>query len=411
MPRIRIRPDSEDAWIIKALGQQEFDIAGSTPEEIDASFAALRQRARQTAVDRNRQNQDSFDAALKEPGLGVSYQSMFEYTPLTKEGRSAKRQQEKKVESGLQQRTSDRVKALNEKTGIGYSLEDTVDIYKNYDAYAKAGLKSVPSWLKRKHQARVDEESKYATEAASIVSGIRDEFTDVLGLVTDEERKKGISEALSKQGKPKEVQEAAKKGVEDNRAKKLQKQIEGLRSAGVPQGREKEIGDQITSLTVETDPYQEFKDTSALGFALDAPRVLGRAAPRTNAASRLKSALGAQKFKVDDKEIDLPEEIKSRSLAVLKRAIKDGHVDAETGSYNPNWWLATVAGKAGLKGMPDHSTPLGPKLKGVVLNSSGLQTQAASDFEKTIGPRAKRVIDAATPGDAIYEIINNTYRS
>ena len=102
MPRIRIRPDSEDAWIIKALGQQEFDIAGSTPEEIDASFAALRQRARQTAVDRNRQNQDSFDAALKEPGLGVSYQSMFEYTPLTKEGRSAKRQQEKKVESGLQ---------------------------------------------------------------------------------------------------------------------------------------------------------------------------------------------------------------------------------------------------------------------------------------------------------------------
>ena len=203
MPRIRINPDSEDAWVIKALGQQEFDIAGSTPEEIDASFAALRQRARQTAMDRDRQNQDSFDAALKEPGLGVSYQSMFEYTPLTKEGRSAKRQQEKEVESGLQQRTSDRVKALNEKTGIGYSLEDTVDIYKNYDAYKKAGLKSVPSWLKQKHQARVDEESKYATEAASIVSGIRDEFTDVLGLVTDEERKKGIAEVLSKQGKQK----------------------------------------------------------------------------------------------------------------------------------------------------------------------------------------------------------------
>jgi len=403
MPRIRINPDSEDAWIIKALGQQEFDIAGSTPEEIDASFSALRQRASQTAIDRDRQNQDSFDAALKQPGLGVSLQSFSEYTPLTKQGKAAKSQQEKTVKSGLQQRTSNRIKSLNEKTANAYSLEDTVDIYKNYDAYKQAGLKSVPSWLKQKHQARIDEESKYAKEAASLVSGIRDEFTDVLGLVTDEERKKGISEYLSKQGKPKEIQEAAKKGVEDNRAKKLQKQIEGLRSAGVPQGREKEIGDQIAGITVETDPYQEFKDKSALGFALDSPRILG------DAVARLKSALGAQKFKVDDKEIGLPEEIKSRSLAVLERAIKDGHIDAETGSYNPNWWLATVAGKAGLKGLPDYSTPIGPKLKGVVLNSTGLAAQASSDFEKTIGPRAKRVLDAASPGDAVYEALNNTY--
>lgn len=370
MAVVRIKPGSSASWLIKALGTDTVELDGNTQDELKAAFEELKSRTLAEARERSQRNKDSFDALL-------------EKSTVKKRGPESIKQ---------------RVEQLNAKSSYRYDPSDVVDIYNNYTTYKQAGLRGVPGWLNEKHAQGEKQRAEAARESASLVSGIADSLG--MNFVTDSARSEGLAEKLAQMAEGALVQKAAAEGVRKNRKKKQESFYSELRSRGAREGQEEQASRSIAKKTVETNPYRKLVNPLTQRSIISAPG---------NVKNRVKSELDNMTFEIDGKNQPLPNSVKNRTMQALQEYIDGGYVDENSGEFDPKSWIGVSLGKMGLKGAPKFSSPIGHKLRGVVLNSAGISSQAAKDWEATVGKEAKKVLESDGFLEGSGQVLNNAY--